>query len=221
MAIGDRILASVLGCVDHDALLVHILNNGSAGALLVALDARIVFANDAFCGMLGIAKADLLEGSLDDLVHFEDREAGRQDRDIIVWETAAVRDFERRFTGRDGRTVWGKGSVSLLRGKEGEPQLLAYQLMDTTALKEMTLEKERLHATLRSIADAVICTDTQSRVTFMNPLAERLTGWAVGEAAGRSMREIFNLIDERSGRPPVNPIEKCMAESRPLTVEAG
>ncbi|MGE0241524.1 MAG: diguanylate cyclase [Parvibaculaceae bacterium] len=221
MAKADRTLADVLGRLDHDTLLARILDNGLIGTLLVAVDGEIVFANDTCCRMIGAGKTDLVACAVDDVTHPDDREAGRRDRQAVIAE-GGKRDFEQRFVNRDGRTVWAKGSVSLLRGKAaGEPPLLAYLMTDVTPLKETALEKERLHITLHSIADAVICTDSQSLVSFMNPVAERLTGWTVAEAAGRPMGEVFNLIDERSGRPPVNPIEQCMAERRAFNLESG
>src|SRR5438552_4580099 len=48
--------------------------------------------------------------------------------------------------------------------------------------------------TLKSIGDAVIVTDSQGSVTFMNPVAETLTGWKQEEATGKSIKEIFNIV---------------------------
>ncbi|MCP4544423.1 MAG: PAS domain S-box protein [Chloroflexi bacterium] len=65
-----------------------------------------------------------------------------------------------------------------------------------TRLKE---SERRLDTTLRSIGDAVIVTDDQSRVTFMNPVAETLTGWQQVEALGRDLHEIFHIVNETGG----------------------
>src|SRR5580692_1888653 len=53
-----------------------------------------------------------------------------------------------------------------------------------------------LGTTLRSIGDAVIATDTRGHVTFMNPVAERLTEWAESEARGRPLAEVFSIFSE-------------------------
>ena len=68
-------------------------------------------------------------------------------------------------------------------------------------------EKERLHVTLCSIGDAVITTDTTGRVTYLNPVAEHMTGWGNDEAADRVLNEIFNIVDEKTGEPTRNPVE--------------
>ncbi len=61
-------------------------------------------------------------------------------------------------------------------------------------LEQQVKESERwLAATLRSIADAVIATDAQGRIRFMNPVAERLTGWAAAQAAGLEIAEVLKL----------------------------
>jgi PAS domain-containing protein len=55
-------------------------------------------------------------------------------------------------------------------------------------------EKERAQVTLNSIGDAVISTDVEGRVSYMNSVAERLTGWPLKEALGRPLEEVFKII---------------------------
>ncbi len=64
-------------------------------------------------------------------------------------------------------------------------------------------ERRRFQATVTSIADAVIATDAAGCVTFMNRVAERLTGWSLTEAAGRRLEEVFVIVkEEGEGRLP-------------------
>ncbi|MCI0497337.1 MAG: PAS domain S-box protein [Thermoplasmata archaeon] len=68
-------------------------------------------------------------------------------------------------------------------------------------------ERERwLRTVLKSIADAVITTDTKGTVTFLNPVAEELTGWRLEDARGRNVDEIFSVIDERTGTAIEDPV---------------
>ncbi|HEY4012826.1 MAG TPA: response regulator [Polyangiaceae bacterium] len=68
-----------------------------------------------------------------------------------------------------------------------------------------------LTTTLRSIGDAVIATDTSGAVTFMNAIAERMTGWNEAEARGRPLGEVFAIFAEET-RAPENPVAKAMRE---------
>ena len=75
------------------------------------------------------------------------------------------------------------------------------------ALRE---SEETLSITLRSIGDAVLATDIQGRVTFMNPVAERLTGWPAHEAAGRPIGEVFHIVNQHTRERAQNPVDKVL-----------
>lgn len=67
-----------------------------------------------------------------------------------------------------------------------------------------------LATTLNSIGDAVIATDAQGVVTFLNPQAERLTGWSRQEAAGKPVADVFRIMDEAMRTPPANPLDRAL-----------
>ncbi len=79
-------------------------------------------------------------------------------------------------------------------------------------------EKEKILVTLESIGDGVITTDTQGRVELLNPVAERLTGWKMIEARGRSLDDIFIIKNEISRRVIENPVRKCLATRQIVTL---
>jgi PAS domain S-box-containing protein len=72
-------------------------------------------------------------------------------------------------------------------------------------------------ATLKSIGDAVIANDNEGRITYMNPLAERLTGWASREALGQTMTEVVQLVHEDSRRPVESSLEKATQDGAQAT----
>lgn len=74
------------------------------------------------------------------------------------------------------------------------------------------IERERLHVTLASIGDAVISTDAEGRVNFLNPVAEALVGWKSEEAARRPLAEVFRIVNEYTRQPVVNPAVKALEE---------
>lgn len=71
---------------------------------------------------------------------------------------------------------------------------------------ELFDEKERLHVTLESIGDAVITTDILGLITYLNPIAEMMTGWSDKEANGKPLLEVFHIIDETTQQPASNPV---------------
>jgi PAS domain S-box-containing protein len=71
--------------------------------------------------------------------------------------------------------------------------------------------EEKLAVTLNSIGDAVIATDAQARVTRLNPVAEKLTGWTLAEALGRPVSEVFNIINKESRLPATIPVLETLA----------
>jgi PAS domain S-box-containing protein len=73
-------------------------------------------------------------------------------------------------------------------------------------------QREWLHVTLSSIGDAVIATDTNGRVTFMNSVTESLTGWNRGEAIGRLLEETFQIINAQTRQPAENPVARVLRE---------
>lgn len=76
----------------------------------------------------------------------------------------------------------------------------------------ITSQREQLKTTLASIGDAVITTDAQSRVTDLNRVAERLTGWSRADAEGQPLAKVFRIIDETSREPIEIPTDRALRE---------
>lgn len=82
------------------------------------------------------------------------------------------------------------------------------------AKKQLYTENNRLRIMLNSIGDAVIATDKLARVTFMNPIAERLTGWINRDAMGLHIDEVMDLCDASTKYKGQNPITIALKEKR-------
>ena len=99
-----------------------------------------------------------------------------------------------------------------LVAKSGEVTQVIEMTRDITKRKQaeqqLHNEREKLFITLRSIGDGVITTDTDGRVTFINHVAEQLSGWSQQEAAGQPLHEVFNIINEKTGISCENPVNK-------------
>ena len=104
--------------------------------------------------------------------------------------------------------------------KDDEEQLLrsvaeqnaqSIHLARRRAEEALRKQSDWLRVTLSSIGDAVISTDVEGRVTFMNRVAESLTGWAQAEALGRSLTDIFQILNEESRQPVENPALRALS----------
>jgi PAS domain S-box-containing protein len=73
-------------------------------------------------------------------------------------------------------------------------------------------QREWLQVTLSSIGDAVIATDTNGAVTFLNPVAESLTGWKQEEAQGQPLKDVFQIVNEQTRQMVENPALRAMRE---------
>lgn len=74
-------------------------------------------------------------------------------------------------------------------------------------------EKELAQVTLKSIGDAVITTDALGIVKYVNPVAERLTGWCTEEAQGKYLTEIFLIVNQFSREPVINPVKMALQQN--------
>jgi PAS domain S-box-containing protein len=105
--------------------------------------------------------------------------------------------------------------IGLLLATFTRKSLLAVSRSYRSVIDELNQSSEELERsrnwfqiTLESIGDAVLTCDREGRITFMNPVAARLTGWPASEALGRSSHEIFRIFDEHSRKPVDNPVAK-------------
>jgi len=91
--------------------------------------------------------------------------------------------------------------------------IVAVGVIRRTAKVERALEreKERAEVTLHSIGEAVITTDGLGRIDHLNEMAERLTGWANAEAAGRSVEEVYRVVDEHNQTQVLNLAARCIS----------
>jgi diguanylate cyclase (GGDEF)-like protein/PAS domain S-box-containing protein len=80
------------------------------------------------------------------------------------------------------------------------------------AKEQLFQEKERAQVTLQSIGEAVITTDPEGVVDFINPAAEHLTGWGADDARGRHLNEIFSLVSEKDGTALPDPIARALRD---------
>jgi PAS domain S-box-containing protein len=79
-------------------------------------------------------------------------------------------------------------------------------------VEALSEQREWLRVTLASVGDAVITTDTQGRVTYLNGVAQCLTGWELDEAVGKPLERVFHIINEQTRQPVENPALRALRE---------
>jgi PAS domain S-box-containing protein len=79
-------------------------------------------------------------------------------------------------------------------------------------LAEIEAHQRWAAVTLASIGDGVLTTDTEGRVTFMNPVAAALTGWTMDDATGQNVNAVFRIFDEETKAPLENPLDRVLKE---------
>ena len=96
---------------------------------------------------------------------------------------------------------------------------LVKSIHSLTEIREQVLrEKELLNVTLRSIGDGIITADIDAKIVLINKVTEKMTGWSQSEAVGRPIEEVFNIIDEETGRPANNLINEVISTGRTVTL---
>jgi diguanylate cyclase (GGDEF)-like protein/PAS domain S-box-containing protein len=178
-------------------------------------DGRLLSVNPAFAAMLGYASVEEVyalpaaalywnpadraeftrrvesEGEIRDAEFLMRRRDGQQ---LVILENArAVRDPAGRITGYEGTIV------NITERKRAEQAVFA--------------EKERAQVTLQSIGDAVISTDAEGRIEYINPVAESLTAWTLAEARGQPIGAVLRLVNELTREPIENSLTGALGRS--------
>ena len=125
-------------------------------------------------------------------------------------------DYRIDETGNDELTDLSRaGNEMAKRLKESYTSIdnLQREIVERMKAEQGLRESEqRWLTTLSSIGDAVIATDADGRVTFMNTTAECLTGWTLGEASQKQIKNVFNIINEHTRNEVENPVSRALRE---------
>lgn len=190
--LGDRI---------HEAVLVH--------------REAILYANRQFASLVGVDRVELIGRRLADLVPPEYAELVSENvRRRLAGEQSAER-YEIEMVGLQGQVSrleitstpveYDQGNALLITGVEIIPTQTTPALRlpgDGTSLPHLQA--------LNSLAEAVIATDKDGHITFMNPAAEQLTGSTAEMAAGKSLEAIVSLVDETDRRLLSDPVRQAL-----------
>lgn len=146
-------------------------------------------------------------------VHPEDR-----DRMVQIYKRAAAgaepMEDEFRIIHPDKSVHHIRVSAKIISEQPGRALRIVGAAWDVTKIRTMALQLEEQHellrVTLHSIGDAVMTTDAHGIVQWLNPVAERMTGWSADEAKGQPSCTVFNIVHEETGQSAPDPIVACL-----------
>src|SRR5256884_970810 len=132
--------------------------------------------------------------SEDEIRNAEFRMRRRDGQQVGILENArAMRDAKNRIVGYEGTIA------NITERKRAEQAVFA--------------EKERAQVTLQSIGDAVISTDAEGRIEYINPVAESLTAWSLAEARGQEIGAVLKLVNELTREPIENSLTGALGRA--------
>jgi diguanylate cyclase (GGDEF)-like protein/PAS domain S-box-containing protein len=195
-----------------------LFENMMEGVYQTSRDGRILVANPAFVSLMGYDSAEeLCEVPMGALYWYP------SDRDTFVrrMESEGVlRNEEYVMRRKDGSMVVVTDSSRVVRNTQGRVTGYEGTLTDITERKKAETAvfqaKERAQVTLQSIGDAVITTDSEGRIDYMNPVAESLTGWENYEAQGQLIGDVLTAVDEVTREAGESPVMRCLREGHML-----
>ncbi len=167
-------------------------------------DGRMMSVNPAFVDMLGYRTAEELY-ALPSVEALYWDPADRAEFVRRVESEGEIRAAEFLMRRRDGQQLVILENARLMR--DGAGRILGYEGSITNiterkrAEQAIFAEKERAQVTLQSIGDAVISTDAEGRIEYINPVAERLTAWSLAEARGQPIGTVLRLVNELTREP--------------------
>jgi diguanylate cyclase (GGDEF)-like protein/PAS domain S-box-containing protein len=199
-----------------------LFDNVVEGVYQVTMDGYLLSANPALIAMLGYASLEELRaiGSTEGL--YVKPETRVRFLEKLKREGKLV-EAEYQLKRRDGTVITITENARLIRDDRGQPIGLEGTLTDITERKraeqQFYEEKERAEVTLQSIADAVITTDRDGTVDYVNPVAEKLTGWPSDEACGRNVTGIVKLVKDGTHEAIEDPVSHALASGDPMHLD--
>jgi len=179
------------------------------GIVLCNLDFKIIQANSRFCDMVGYTESELQKMTFKDITHPDDIEMSvAQAKRMRDGETIFIQT-DKRYLHKNGKTVWGTLSASVLRSADGVPQYFQGQVLDITAKKkaEENLRKseQRNIAIIRSVGEGIVVIGSGSKILLVNEELLKIFGYAsetdlLGESITTLMPEKYRALHAKKFR---------------------
>lgn len=197
----------------------RLFDNVLEGVYSSTKDGRFISVNPALARMVGLSSPEELLSMPSAAIYHDP-----QERDLIIAaldREGEVRNAECQLRRVDGTVLTVIQSARAVRDEQGA--VIGYEgtIWDISERKRAETavfeEKEKAQVTLQSIGDAVITTDAEGRIEYLNPVAEDLTGWDTSEVSGKALHEVFTILNEATREPIEDPVSRSLREGRVVT----
>jgi PAS domain S-box-containing protein len=185
--------------------------------VLVDRSAQIQYVSPSITSVLGYTPEEYIGRNGFEQLHPDDVSEVRRQFEKAVGQPGTSAAIDTRVLHKDGSWRWIESRLTNLLEEPSVGALVA-NFRDITDRKtfERQLEEQQEYwrVALTSIGDAVIISDAQGRVTFMNAVAAELCGWTAGDALGKPLREVFHIVNERTRAVVESPVDKVIAHGQ-------
>src|SRR5688500_3462002 len=192
----------------------RLFDNVMEGVYSSTRDGRFISVNPALARMVGLSSPNELLSRPTETIY--QNPAERVAIIAVLDRDGEIRNAEFQLRRVDGTTLTVIESARVVRDEHGA--LVGYEgtISDITERKRAETavfeEKEKAQVTLQSIGDAVITTDAEGRIEYLNPVAEDITGWETHEVCGKVLNDVFSIVNEATREPVENPVSRALRE---------
>jgi diguanylate cyclase (GGDEF)-like protein/PAS domain S-box-containing protein len=181
-----------------------------------------IYTNAAYHSISGQTLEETLGTNWTSAIHPDDRlQAISEWGDAVRSQTPFIAEV--RFLRKDKSVIWTRLNAAAIRAGNGGKKSQGYvQIVEDISdrksielilrVSEETVfeQQERAQVTLNSIGDGVLTTNIAGKVSYLNRVAETMTGWSLKDALGLPLEEVFTLIEAETRKAPLNPIARAL-----------
>ncbi|MBJ90149.1 MAG: diguanylate cyclase [Woeseia sp.] len=184
--------------------------------IVLVHDQRILLANESAAGLIGLEPTQLIGRDAADLVKPAYRALFRKTMEKYLADESAPDRLEIQLINGEDDGLWVEAQSSVIEHHGNMAILTVARDVSYRKNLEVSLSRSKRQAqyTLESIAEAVITTDNEGRIDYMNHAAEVITGVNRDHVSGHKTGEIFTLVDEADRRALGDPVERCLSIHR-------
>jgi PAS domain S-box-containing protein len=183
--------------------------------IMLDVSGRVITWNQGAERLKGYTAAQIIGQHFSVFYPAEVVSSGRPENELVQALARGKAEDEGWRVRRDGSRFWAHVIITPLYNDTGQLQGYSKITRDISVRKEaldrLRASEEKLSVTLNAIGDGVLATDAGGRVTLLNPVAEQLTGWSKADALGRTVDEIFHIVNQQTRQPSLIPVMETLA----------